>query len=159
MSFQRKRRKPVKGRVRNVTPLKIDGIQFKSKLESYCYTQLKSNNISFEYEENRFILIDKFTFTNDSFELGTSKGQKIFKKASPNIRPITYLPDFIGEHNNQPFCIETKGFIANESFPIRWKLFKRHLQANGLNYDLYMPRNRKQIDITINLIKSKNGPN
>ena len=36
--------------------------------------------------------------------------------------PIKYTPDFIGED----FIIETKG-RANESFPIRWKLFKRLL--------------------------------
>ena len=149
------RKKRNKGRVRNVTPLKIDGIQFKSKLEGYCYTQLKANKIPFKYEEERFTLIDPFTFTNDSFELGKVKGERMFKKANPNIRAITYLPDFIGEYKNQPFCIETKGLIQ-DSFILRWKLWKRHIQANGLNYDLYMPRNRKQIDETINLIKSKN---
>ena len=33
---------------------------------------------------------------------------------------IKYTPDFIGKD----FIIETKG-RANESFPLRWKLFKR----------------------------------
>ena len=157
MSIRRRRSKPKtnKGKVRNVTPLKLDGIQFKSKLEAYCYTQLKASGITFKYEEQRFTLVDPFTFTNDSFELGKIKGERVFRKASPNIRPITYLPDFVGIYKDQPFIIETKGLLG-DSFPIRWKLFKRHVQANGLNYDLYMPRNRKQIDETINLIKSKN---
>lgn len=160
MPVQRRQRKPKtkKGRVRNVTPMLVDGIQFKSKLEVYCYEQLKAKEIPFKYEEDRFTLIDPFIFTNDSYELGRTKGQKVFKNASPNIRAITYLPDFVGEYNNQSFVIETKGLI-DSSFSIRWKLYKRYLQANGLNYDLYMPRNRKQIDETINLIKSKNGPN
>ena len=34
--------------------------------------------------------------------------------------PIKYTPDFIGDN----FIIETKG-RANESFPMRWKLFKK----------------------------------
>lgn len=162
MPIQRKRSKPKttkkKGRVKNATPIEIDGIQFKSKLEFYCYQQLKASGIPFTYEEERFILIDPFTFTNDSFELGKTKGERVFKKANSNIRAITYLPDFVGEYKNQPFIIETKGLIQ-DSFVLRYKLFKRHLQANGLNYDLYMPRNRKQIDETINLIKSKNESN
>ncbi len=157
MSVQRRRRKlsTNKGKVRNVTPLKVDGIQFKSKLEAYCYQQLKTSGIPFKYEEERFTLVDPFTFNNPSYELGKIKGERVFKKANPNIRAITYLPDFVGEYKNQPYIIETKG-ILGDSFPIRWKLFKRHVQANGLNYDLYMPRNRRQIDETINLIKSKN---
>ena len=157
MSVRKQRSKPKtnKGKVRNVTPLKVDGIQFKSKLEAYCYQGLKDSGISFKYEEERFTLVDPFTFNNPSFELGKIKGERVFKKANPNIRAITYLPDFVGEYKNQPFIVETKGLMT-DSFPIRWKLFKRHVQANGLNYDLYMPRNRKQIDETINLIKSKN---
>jgi len=163
MPIQRRRSKPKgqaknKGRVKNATPVLDNGIQFKSKLEHYCYTKLIASGIPFKYEEQRFTLVDPFTFNNDSYELGKIKGERAFKKASPNIRAITYLPDFVGEYKNQPYVIETKG-ILGDSFPIRWKLFKRHIQANGLNYDLYMPRNRKQIDETINLIKSKNESN
>jgi len=38
---------------------------------------------------------------------------------------------------------------------MRWKLFKRYLFENNLNYDLYMPKNHKQIDECIKMIKEK----
>lgn len=162
MPIQKRRSKPKTskklGKVKNATPLLVDGIQFKSKLEAYCNQQLKASGISFGYETHRYTLIEPFVFNNDSYELGKIKGERAFKKASPNIRAITYTPDFVGEHNGQHFIIETKGLIT-DSFPLRWKLFKRYIQRNGLNYNLYMPRNRKQIDETINLIKSKNESN
>ena len=149
-------KKRKKGKIRNVVPLIIDGIRFKSSLEGYCYKQLKANRISFKYEEDRFTLVDKFTYNVPSWELGKIKGVKKFKEARPNIQAITYLPDFTNLRHG--WVIECKGF-ATERFLIIYKLFKRYLHDNKLNYDLYMPRNRKQIDETINLIKSKNGPN
>lgn len=158
MPIQRRRSKPKssKGKVRNATPLMVDGIQFKSKLEAYCYQQLKSSGIPFRYEQDSFILVDAFSFYNDSWELGRQKGIKLFKKANPTIRAITYKPDFTNLEQN--WIIECKGMIT-DTFPIRWKLFKRYIVENNLNYDLYMPRNKKQIDETINLIKSKNESN
>jgi hypothetical protein len=158
MSIRRKRNKPKtsKGKVRNVTPTKVDGFDFKSKLEAYCYQQLKASGIPFRYEQDSFILVDAFSFANDSHELGKLKGQNVFKKANPTIRAITYKPDFTNLDQN--WVIECKGMMT-DSFPIRWKLFKKYIHDNGLKYDLYMPRNRKQIDETINLIKSKNESN
>ena len=50
------------------------------------------------------------------------------------------------------FIIETKGY-ANESFPLRWKLFKKHLKDNNHHYVLFMPRNKKQVDEVVDLIK------
>ena len=55
------------------------------------------------------------------------------------VRSITYTPDFVDP--NGKWIIETKGY-ANESFPLRWKLFKRHLKENNLAYVLFMPRNK-----------------
>ena len=44
---------------------------------------------------------------------------------------IKYTPDFIGKD----FIIETKG-RANESFPMRWKLFKRLIVNNFQTYNI-----------------------
>ena len=84
MPVRKRRRKPTtsKGRVKNATPLEVNGIQFKSKLEAYCYEQLTKAGIPFKYEIERFTLVDPFIFTNDSFELGKIKSEKVFKKAA-----------------------------------------------------------------------------
>ena len=61
---------------------------------------------------------------------------------------IKYTPDFVGSN----FIIECKG-RANETFPIRWKLFKAvctyHTRSE---VTLYKPQNQKECDETINLI-------
>lgn len=119
-------------KVRNATPTVIDGIKFRSKLEGSMYLALKENNISFMYEQERFILIPKFEY----------QGEKV--------RAMTYLPDFVGEN----FIIECKGNIT-DSFPLRWKIFKYTLMLQNKDYKLYIVRNMKDINNVINTIKNK----
>jgi hypothetical protein len=70
------------------------------------------------------------------------------------ILPIKYTPDFIGND----FIIETKG-RANESFPMRWKLFKRLVMNQFPNVTLYKPQNQKECDKVIELILEKRKAN
>ena len=63
--------------------------------------------------------------------------------------PIKYTPDFIGKD----FIIETKG-RPNESFPMRWKLFKRFVTQQFPNYTLFKPQNQKECDRVIEILKS-----
>ena len=119
-----KKRKYVKrkGRtkVKNAKKSIYDGKEFKSNLELYCYKQLEQSEILVEYEENTFTIFPAMVYPLACYE-GTQK--KLYNKGS-KIRPITYTPDFVDP--NGKFIIETKGY-ANESFPLRWKLFKKHL--------------------------------
>ena len=139
-------------KIRNATSLDIDGHKFKSKLEAYCYKRLKEENITGEYEKHIFELQPAFEYTNDSIEMYKTKGEKKFGKARTNIRAITYKPDFVNVKND--WIIECKGF-PNDSFPLKWKMFKYSLERNNSNITLYMPRNHKQIDKVIELIKLK----
>ena len=66
------------------------------------------------------------------------------------ILPIKYTPDFIGED----FIIETKG-RANESFPMRWKLFKQLVTNQFPGYTIYKPQNQAECQETVRLILSK----
>jgi len=158
MQYKRKIKKKNK-KVRNATPLKYNGIQFKSKLELYCYKKLKEAKLLFQYEENKFELMPSFTFENDSYELFKRKGVRTFGLQRPLIRSINYTPDFVGTYAFNPeiigWIIETKG-NPNDAFPLRWKLFKYYIYRNDLLLDLYMPRNQKQVDEVIEIIKSKN---
>ena len=72
-----------------------------------------------------------------------------FASGCKRILPIKYTPDFIGDD----FIIETKG-RANESFPMRWKLFKKLVMNQFPNYTLYKPQNQKECDETVELILS-----
>ena len=73
----------------------------------------------------------------------TNRGQK-------KILGIKYTPDFIGKD----YIIECKG-RANESFPLRWKLFKLWLTKNKIGKTLYKPQNQKEVDLTMILIKER----
>jgi len=126
----------------------VDGIQFDSTLESYMYILLRDNNIKAEYEGERFTLIEGFNFPLDSFERTANK--PIANRGNNKQRAITYKPDFVNEH----LIIEVKG-RANETFPMRWKLFKRWLVLNRPNVTLYKPQSQSDCRIVISDILSR----
>ena len=107
------------------------------------------------YEGATFEVSKGFEFTNTSYErTGNGKGE--FKqRGRKKILPIKYTPDFIGYTNGADYhyIIECKG-RANESFPIRWKLFKKYVSKNLPNTTLFKPQNQKECDETIRLILS-----
>ena len=141
--FKRKRG-PV--RAKKVT---FDGIQFASGLEKYMYLALKKAKIKAKYEGQTYVIQEGFEFNNKSYERqANGKGQMV-NRGSKKILPIKYTPDFISDS----FIIECKG-RANESFPIRWKMFKKYVKANLKHVTLYKPQNQKECDEVINLIKS-----
>ena len=97
--------------------------------------------------------MDRFDFTNECHER-QANGKGDFKnRGSKKILPIKYTPDFIGED----FIIETKG-RANESFPMRWKLFKKLISEQFPNHTLYKPQNQKECDRVIELILENQNP-
>ena len=129
--------------------VKYDGINFASGLERYMYQALKKAKIKAKYEGETYEVISGFDFINPSYER-TANGKGEFKqRGGKKILPIKYTPDFVGKD----FIIECKG-RANESFPLRWKLFKKYLADNKLYPRLYKPQNQKECDETIKLILS-----
>ena len=46
----KKKKNSVNKKVKNATPIQIDGISFKSKLEGYVYSRLKEEKLKAEYE-------------------------------------------------------------------------------------------------------------
>ena len=128
--------------------ISYDGISFASGLERYTYIALKKNKLYEGYESETFQIIESFQFPNISYEKqANSKGEYI-NRGSKKILGIKYTPDFIGKD----YIIECKG-RPNESFPLRWKLFKLWLTKNNIGKILYKPQNQKEVDLTITLIK------
>ena len=133
-----------------------DGIKFASGLEKYMYIALKKAKIKAEYEGQTFELVNSFDFNLESVERQANGKGEYKNRGNKKILGIKYTPDFIGKD----FIIETKG-RANESFPIRWKLFKRKLAESNfitqlpIEWTLYKPQNQKECDETIRLILLK----
>ena len=119
-----------KGMVKNATKVTKYVINFRSKLECYTYEAFMEAGIPVKYEPKHFELLPRFEYL----------GEKI--------RPITYLPDFIGKN----FIVECKGLMG-DSFPLRYKLFKYYLKRHRSKKRCYLVRNHKQVDEMIKDIK------
>ena len=137
-----KKRGPVRAK-----KVAFDGIQFASGLEKYMYIALKKAKIHAIYEGATFELQEGFMFNTDSYERqGNGKGAMI-NRGQKKILNIKYTPDFVSDS----FIIECKG-RANESFPLRWKMFKKYVNHKMKHVTLYKPQNQKECDEVINLI-------
>ena len=141
---RRKKRGPVVSK--KVT---VDGIKFASGLEAYMYRALKKAKIKAQYEKRTFELIPSFEFNNSSYERQSNGKGDMVNRGNKKILAIKYTPDFEGTN----FVIECKG-RANESFPIRWKLFKKHIAKHYPNMRLYKPQKQSECDDVINLINN-----
>tara|TARA_R100001224_G_scaffold104424_1_gene77636 strand:- start:250 stop:705 length:456 start_codon:yes stop_codon:yes gene_type:complete len=144
-SYKRKRG-PVQSK-----KITYDGITFASGLERYMYTALKKSKIKALYEGQTFELVEGFDFPFEAYErCGNGKGD-YKNRGNKKIFNIKYTPDFIGKG----FIIECKG-RANESFPLRWKMFKKLIAENRIGpFTLYKPQNQKECDETVKLILEK----
>ena len=108
---------------------------------------LKKAKIYAEYEGMTFTLQEAFSFTVDSYERQANGKGDMVNRGQKKIQSIKYTPDFI----SPSFIIECKG-RANESFPLRWKMFKKHVKVNLPHVTLYKPQNQKECDKVIELI-------
>ena len=86
----------------------------------YVYGFKKRIRLKLSTKEKRLCCIAGFHFENEVYERQANGKGDYKNRGCKRILPIKYTPDFIGD----TFIIETKG-RANESFPMRWKLFKR----------------------------------
>ena len=137
-----KKRGPVRAK-----KVSFDGINFASGLEKYMYMALKKAKIHAIYEGSTFELQEGFMFDVDSYERqGNGKGDMV-NRGQKKILNIKYTPDFV----SPSFIIECKG-RANESFPLRWKMFKKHVKEQIPHVTLYKPQNQKECDKVVELI-------
>ena len=140
--FKRKRG-PVRAK-----KVSFDGITFASGLERYMYQALKKAKIKAKYEGKTYTVQEGFMFNNKSYERQSNGKGDLINRGCKKILPIKYTPDFVSDS----FIIECKG-RANESFPMRWKMFKKYVNDNLKHVTLYKPQNQKECDKVIELIK------
>jgi len=140
--LRRKKRGPVRSK-----KVIVDNIEFKSGLEAYMYKALKKAGIQADYEGITYELIPSFDFKNKCYERQSNSKGEYRDRGGKAIRKVTYTPDFTG----RGFIIECKG-RPNESFPIRWKLFKMYASKKLPKVNIYKPQNQKECDETVSLI-------
>ena len=147
--MKRKIRRKKKGPVR-AKKVSFDGITFASGLEKYMYIVLKKAKIKAKYEGKTYIVQEGFEFKNESYERQSNGKGDLVNRGCKKILPIKYTPDFV----SRSFIIECKG-RANESFPLRWKMFKKYVNENLKHVTLYKPQNQKECDKVVELILNK----
>ena len=144
--MMKRRIKRKRGPVR-AKKVSFDGIQFASGLEKYMYQALKKAKIKATYEGQTYVLQESFAFEIDSYERQANGKGDLVNRGQKKILNIKYTPDFVSDS----FIIECKG-RANESFPLRWKMFKKYVNDNLKHVILYKPQNQKECDKVIELI-------
>ena len=127
-----------------------DGIKFASGLEKHMYRALKKAKLKAKYEGETYVIQEGFMFDNESYERQSNGKGDMVNRGCKKILPIKYTPDFISDS----FIIECKG-RANESFPMRWKMFKKYVKENLPRVTLYKPQNQKECDKVVELIIKK----
>lgn len=126
---------------------------YKNNLEYYCGKILEKNGYKFIYEE-KFIIMEGFTYPSMYFK-STPKSKSLIDATGKKVLPITYKPDFV--LHEKKAIIETKGFVrANDSFPLRWKIFMQFLMESDMSdYRLFIPKNQKQVDEIIKILNDE----
>ena len=145
--MKRRTRKPKNKKVRNATAKVYKGIKFRSKLELFTYKKLEEAKVKCLYEKKKYVLQEGFHYSQQCYEPHKTKG---YVDNTYKVRDITYTPDFVDP--NGKWIIEVKGF-ANDVFPLKWKMFKKHLMQLENPPVLYLPKNQGQVLQTIELIK------
>ena len=114
------------------------------------YSLLKQAKIKFTYEGTSYETFEKLDYPAENWErVRKNSPQMVDKRTSQN---ITYTPDFIGE--NEEWFIEVKG-RPNESFPIRWKLFKKKMSERENPPIIFKPTNKMDCIQVVEILKSK----
>ena len=129
--------------------------KFKSSIEKYCSDKLREAGINFTYEETEFTLMKPFRFEHKYFKM-TAKKKLMSDRSNSFQQPIRYTPDFVGKDHR--WVIETKGYLpSHHDFPMRWKIFLNHIMQNNLGYDVYLAKNKHQVDQAVTeILKSIN---
>ena len=135
---------------RKRSPKKKSLGKFKSAIEKYCSDKLRESGLKFTYEETQFTLMDSFRFTNKYFKM-TAKKKLMSDRTNSVQQPIRYTPDFVGKDHK--WIIDTKGYLpSHHDFPMRWKIFLNYIMNNDLGYDVYLARNKQQVDQAVDEI-------
>lgn len=110
------------------------GVKFDSRLELYFYELLLSSKI-------------QFTFQN-TYTLHPS-----FKYNKSTVRAMTLTVDFDFTTHGVDIIVDTKGFQRNDN-KLKWKLFKHKMYSEGKSPEIFLPKNQKECQKTVDYIKN-----
>ena len=143
-------------KVRNATKCEYDGLEFKSKLELFCYKYAKELGYTLEYENSKTILMQGFRLKGQLYY--PSKEHKMILNQR-KILSITYSPDFYMAIKNKlgediKVVIECKGH-PNDAYLLKKKMFLQVWDTIwGQNFYFFEPHTQQQVKECFTIIKA-----
>lgn len=128
-------------KIKNATPTRFNGIEFKSKLEVSVYKTLLVAGFKPDYEKLKFTLWEGYKPTVPFYT--KSKKTRELELDDTKIRGITYTPDFTFRYKDYLIIVEVKG-KENDVYPYKRKLFRKWLEINcpkSVFFEIFTKRN------------------
>jgi len=154
-------------KVKNATRVVYDGIEFKSKLEAFCYAEGLRRGYKLRYEELKIVLHEGEVY--DCYMYAPITTSKFIEKRT-NLQlvhrgqSITYNPDFhIWIKNtlneNVLVVLECKG-LKTSTYNLKKNLFvSMYNKKYGQNFYFLEPHNQKQIKQAFDIIDDLSNKN
>lgn len=136
-------------KIKNATPTRFNGIEFKSKLEVSVYKTLLVAGFKPDYEKLKFTLWEGYKPTVPFYT--KSKKTRELELDDTKIRGITYTPDFTFRYKDYLIIVEVKG-KENDVYPYKRKLFRKWLEINcpkSVFFEVFTKRNTETAIKTI----------
>ena len=124
-------------KIKNATVTVYNGITFRSKLEAECAKILDTQQVPYQYEPFKIVLLPSFKY------LGKT------------LREWAYHPDFVVYNN---IIIEIKGF-PNDVWGYKKKMILKHIVDHNYNYEFYEVKNKTQLLKLIKELKQRFNEN
>ena len=118
----------VNKKVVNATPITLNTVSFKSKLEGKLFRVLEEEGLNPRYEPYKFHIWEGFKPSVPFFE--RNKKTKSISINDKKLIDITYTPDIVFDYNGYRVFVEVKpdGF-TNDVYPYKQKLFRKYMET------------------------------
>ena len=116
----------------NATPVTLNDITFKSKLEGKLFNVLVKEGFNPRYEPYKFHIWEGFKPAVPFYE--RNKKTKSITLNDKKIMDITYTPDIVFDYKEHRIFVEVKpdGF-TNDVYPYKQKLFRKYMETELTN--------------------------
>jgi hypothetical protein len=115
------------GKIRNAKKTVFNGVQYDSKLEAKFASTALMLGLPFTHHHQPYTLMEGFVYEGKKYQ------------------PTTYTPDFEGNG----WIVEVKGY-ANDTWPLKKKMFLKHLRDNNIKVDFRVLKDSNEIESFIN---------
>lgn len=142
-------------KVVNATPITLNNITFKSKLEGKLFKVLVDEGLNPRYEPYKFHIWEGFKPAAPFYE--RNKKTKSITLNDKKIIDITYTPDISFDYGKHRIFVEVKpvGF-TNDVYPYKQKLFRKYMETEltSLNPIFVRVGTIKNLKEFINILRS-----